>query len=252
MAPNAYPSLDALDSMLPHPLGERLRPHARIVQRPAGHIVMGHGERSSDLYLIIEGQARAELHSPSGREVILGDLGPGELIGEFAALDDQPRTATVEVVSPCTLAAFPGPIFRAAVFADPASAEWIARRFVGHIRLLTEKLFELNALAVRNRLHCELLRLGITAGIADNQAVIAPAPTHVHLAGRIGSHREAVTRELQYLQREGIVAQQGRRLAILDVARLAEIVRAAAGDVEMVERAAPAAVGPAAVGQLSA
>ncbi|WP_129794056.1 helix-turn-helix domain-containing protein [Sphingosinicella sp. CPCC 101087] len=62
-------------------------------------------------------------------------------------------------------------------------------------------------------------------------------------SGRIGSHCEAVTRELQYLQLEGIVAQQGRRLAILDVARLAEIVRAAAVDVEMVERAAPAAMG---------
>lgn len=241
MALNADRHLGALDRLLPHGLGERLRPHARIVARQPGHIIMGYGDRTSDLYLILEGHVRAELHSPNGREVILGDLGPGELLGEFAALDDQPRSATVEVTTPCVLAAFPAAEFRAAVFAQPETADWLARQLVEHIRLVTEKLFELNALAVRNRLHCELLRLSLAAGIADNQATIAPAPTHVQLAGRIGTHREAVTRELQYLQREGILAQQGRELKVHDVARLAEIVRQAAGDVDIIQRATPVA-----------
>ena len=109
------------------------------------------------------------------------------------------------------------------------------------IRLLNERNFELNALAVRNRLHCELLRLCIDAGIAGNGAVIAPAPTHAHLASRIGTHREAVTREMQYLQKQGIVRQQGREMTVADVARLAEIVRAASGDVGVVQRAELAA-----------
>ena len=244
MAPSATAHLDALDRLLPPPLGEELKPHARIVARQPGHIIMGYGDRTSDVYLILEGRVRAELHSPNGREVILGDLGPGELIGEFAALDDQPRTATVEVTAPCTLAVIPGAAFRAAVFARPETAEWMARQLVGQIRLLTERLFELNALAVRSRLHCELLRLSIRAGIGENRAAIAPAPTHVQLAGRIGTHREAVTRELQYLLRQGIVAQQGRELVVNDVARLAEIVRAAAGDVDIIQRAAPATAKP--------
>ena len=206
---------------------------------------MGFGDRTSELYLILEGHVRAELHSPSGREVILGDLGPGELLGEFAALDDQPRSATVEATTPCMLACFPADAFRAAVFAHPATAAWMARQLVGQIRLLTEKLFELNALAVRSRLHCELLRLCIDAGIADNAAVIAPAPTHLELAGRIGTHREAVTRELLHLEREGITKQAGRRLVVGDVARLAQLVRDAAGEVDMLQRAGTVAAGPA-------
>ena len=96
MAPNPNSHLDALDRLLPPPLGEALRPHARIISRQPGHIIMGFGDRTSELYLILEGHVRAELHSPSGREVILGNLGPAELVGEFAALDDQPRSATVE------------------------------------------------------------------------------------------------------------------------------------------------------------
>jgi CRP-like cAMP-binding protein len=238
--------LDALDRLLPAPLAAALRPHARIVSRQPGHIIMGYGDRTSDLYLILEGRVQAELHSPSGREVILGDLGPGELLGEFAALDDQPRSATVEAVTACTLACFPGAAFRKAVFAQPETAEWMARQLVGQIRLLTEKLFELNALAVSSRLHCELLRLCIDAGITDNESVIAPVPTHAELAARIGTHREAVTRELQYLAREDIADQAGRKLIVSDVDRLAQFVRAAVGDADLIQRATPAAAPPGA------
>lgn len=229
--------LRAFEQLLPDPLGRLLAPHARFVPLRPGQIVIGHQDRTTDAFVVLEGSVRVELHSLSGREIFLAEVGPGGLVGEFAALDDQPRSASVAAIEACVLACIPGPTFRATVTGDPASAEWMARRLVGHIRLLTERVFELNALAVRNRLHCELLRLSLDAGVAGNQAVIEPAPTHVELANRIGSHREAVTRELQYLQSEGIVVRDGRTLAMNDVAKLAEIVRAAAGDVDLLQRA---------------
>jgi CRP-like cAMP-binding protein len=226
-----------LETLLPEPLGRLLGPHARIVTLRPGQIVIGHQDRTSDAFVVLEGSVRVELHSLNGREIFLADVGPGGLVGEFAALDDRPRSASVTAIDACVLACIPGAVFRETVNGDPASADWMARRLVRHIRLLTERIFELNALAVRNRLHCELLRLSLDAGVAGNKATIAPAPTHGELANRIGSHREAVTRELQYLQAKGIVAREGRKLAMNDVARLAEIVRAAAGDVDLIQRA---------------
>ena len=109
---------------------------------------------------------------------------------------------------------------------------------MSRIRLLTERVFELNALAVRSRLHCELLRLSLEAGVRDNRAVISPAPTHAELASRIGTHREAVTRELQYLKQEGVVEPKDKSLAIADIGKLTGIVRAASGDVGVIQRAA--------------
>jgi len=229
--------LKALQEVLPDPLGTLLAPHARFVPLRAGQIVIGHQDRTTDAFVVVEGSVRVELHSLNGRDVFLADVGKGGLVGEFAALDGQPRSASVTAVGQSVLASIPGDLFRETVNSNPGTADWMARRLVGHIRLLTERVFELNALAVRNRLHCELLRLSIAAGVEDNRAEIAPAPTHAELAGRIGSHREAVTRELQYLQAEGIVVREGRKFAMNDVARLAEIVRAAAGDVDLLQRA---------------
>jgi len=204
---------------------------------------MGHQDIATEVFLVLEGSLRVELHSMNGREIILADVGPGDIVGEFAALDDQPRSASVAATSACSLARIPGGLFKASVLSDPASAEWIARRLVGQVRQLTERVFELNALAVRSRLHCELLRLSLDVGVADNAAVISPSPTHVQLASKIGTHREAVTRELSYLHEQGISQQEGRTLTVSDVARLAEIVRAAAGDVELIQRAAQANIG---------
>jgi CRP-like cAMP-binding protein len=233
--------LQALRKFLPEPLGEQLEPHARLVTLRPSQIVIGHQDRTRDVFVVLEGSLRVELASLNGREIILAEAGPGDLVGEFAALDDQPRSATVSAISGCVLASISGETFRRIVLGDPESAEWISRRLVRQIRLLTERVFELNALAVRNRLHCELLRLCLDAGISDNRARISPAPTHVQLAARIGTHREAVTRELQYLQKQHIAVQQGRELDVNDVAKLAEIVRAAAGDVGVINRAFGAA-----------
>ena len=222
--------------MLPAPLGERLEAHARLVQASPGEMLLSFGARTTEVYVILEGHVRAELYSPSGHEVILGDLGPGAIFGEIAAIDEAPRTATVVATSSCLLARVPGAVFREAVLGDPASAEWLAMQLMARIRLLTERIFELNTLAVRDRLHCELLRLCLGAGIDSNRAVVEDAPTHNEIAARIGTHREAVTRELQSLVRRGIVSQQRRQLVVNDVMALAHIVRAAAGDVEMIQQ----------------
>lgn len=230
--------LQALGRIFPGELGALLEPHARLVSLRGGQIVMGHQDEGMDVFVILEGSLRVELHSLSGKEIILADLGAGELFGEYSAIDGEPRSASVSATGASLLARIPGDTFRSIVLGDPASAEWIARRLVSRIRLLTERNFELNALAVRSRLHCELLRLSLEAGVHDNRAEITPAPTHAELASRIGTHREAVTRELQYLKQEGVVDQKDRGLVIADIGRLTGIVRAASGDVGVIQRAA--------------
>ncbi|PEQ14287.1 cyclic nucleotide-binding protein [Novosphingobium sp. PC22D] len=236
-------NLDSLVELLPVPLGESLLPHARLVSLRPGQIVIGHQDYSNEVFIVLEGTLRVELVSRNGREIILDDLAVGDLFGEFSALDDQPRSATVTATSKATLARVPGAAFKELALSTPESAQWLTLNLVKMVRTMTERVFELNALAVRSRLHCELLRLALDAGISENSSVIAPSPTHVELANRIGTHREAVTRELQYLQKQDITASEGRKLTVVDCARLAEIVRAAAGDVELIQRANQAGIG---------
>ncbi len=214
---------------LPRELAERLWAGSNLINAKAGRTLLSLGARSNNVYIVLEGRVQVTLVSLEGREVILRDLGKGEMFGELAAIDDQPRSASIVALSDCVLATISAATFRSAIAELPAGAMWLARRQAAQIRDLTEKVFELNALRVRSRLHCELLRMcGHVNG--HDSVTIEPSPTHAELASRVGTHREAVTREIGYLVDQGIVEQQRRRMTVLDVRALTRLVRLATGE----------------------
>ncbi|NNE12861.1 MAG: cyclic nucleotide-binding domain-containing protein [Ilumatobacter sp.] len=83
-----------------------------------------------DEILVVEGQKGSELMVVlDGRAVVrrgkrkLGELGPGEVFGEMALLDDEPRSATVTALEPMRLLAVSGPAFRKLLPVVPALTE---------------------------------------------------------------------------------------------------------------------------------
>jgi CRP-like cAMP-binding protein len=103
-------------------------------------------------------------------------------------------------------------------------AERVMRGLAALVRQLSDRVIDLSTLGVQNRVHAELLRLAQQAGVVDNRARLEPVPTHAELAGRISTNREQVTRELNALRREGLLAKDGKALVVPDVARLAGLV----------------------------
>ena len=214
---------------MPADLAARLWSCATVVKARSGRTLVALGADSTNVYIVLEGRAQARLYSLSGRQVTLRDLGEGAIFGELAAIDPQPRSASIVATTDCLLASIDASSFRAAISELPAAALWIAVRLTRQIRDLTDRVFELNALRVRDRLHCELLRMCGEVG-GRTSIVLDPSPTHADLASRIGTHREAVTRELSILAEHGIVEQRNRRIVVTDVAALADLVREAGGD----------------------
>jgi CRP/FNR family cyclic AMP-dependent transcriptional regulator len=210
-------------------LRKRCELRLRSIRVPKGRTIVEHGSATNDVFFVINGALRVLLYSPSGKEVSVSEIGPGDIFGEFAAIDDLSRAATVLAVTPAVLHAMPKSDFRGCLEASPAAALWLARHLTKQVRALNNRLFEFATLSVNNRLHFELLRLALIAGVEDNAASIQPVPTHSELANRIGASREAVTREMRALARANIVHQQRRRLDIFDIGRLSVTVQRLSG-----------------------
>ena len=113
---------------------------------------------------------------------------------------------------------------------EPLVAERVMRRLTALVRQLSERVIDLSTLGVQNRLHAELLRMARAAGIADNRARLEPAPRHAELASQISTNREQVTRELNVLVRDGLLAKEGRALIVTDAERLARMVAEVRGE----------------------
>lgn len=61
----------------------------------AGDVLLGEGDGSTSLLVIAEGLLSVRVRASDGSFVEVASLGPGEVVGEMAALDPQPRSATV-------------------------------------------------------------------------------------------------------------------------------------------------------------
>jgi len=192
--------------------------------------ILSHKDESQDIFFIISGKVRVTIYSLAGKEITFRDQGAGEMFGELAGIDGEPRSAHVMALEDSLLASMSRETFWQVLRRYPEVAEFTLKRLASLVRLLSERVFEFSALAVRNRIHAELLRLARENLHPDNRATISPSPTHADIASRISTHREAVTREYHNLSQAGLIVQQRGELVINDVARLETMVREVTGD----------------------
>lgn len=68
-----------------------------------GTKIFQHGDAGDKLYLILEGKVRISREVPGMGEEALAVLGPGQVFGEMALLDESPRSADARVHERCRL-----------------------------------------------------------------------------------------------------------------------------------------------------
>jgi CRP/FNR family cyclic AMP-dependent transcriptional regulator len=183
-----------------------------------------------DVFFLITGRARVIIYSVAGKPVIFRDIGPGDIFGEFASIDDGLRSATVEAINTCLVACMTAADFRRMLRAEAAVMEAVLIHAVAQMRALTARIFEFSTLAVNNRIHAELLRLANGGVIHGVQASIFPIPTHVEIASRISTHREAVAREMNRLVQIELIERSGSKVLVKDIVRLTRMVHDATGE----------------------
>lgn len=209
---------------VPDEVRQILADNGRQVRVRKGHVLLAVGLPASDVYMVLEGALSVSLVSAQGRETVLRSIGPGEIFGELAAIDGEPRSADVVASQNSSLLVIPGKTFIALIGQQPVLSLWLARYLAHQVRYLTNRIYELSTMAVGTRLQAELLRLA-DGPDAKGAASIARIPTQAELAARIGTNRETVTREFTLLVRERLVVKEGRRIVIPSVSRLAERIK---------------------------
>lgn len=223
--------LERVEILQDLPQGERERLAKRFNWKRygLGEQIIGHLDRSTDVFLVIEGAVRVTIYSLAGREVTFRDIEAGQYFGELAAIDGLPRSATVVALSDSVIASMPEDIFWEILHVYPDATARLVKNLTSSVRALTERVFEFSALAAKNRIHAELLRLARDHMTGENIAIIEPTPTHAEIANRISTRREAVTRELNQLSRDGIVERRPVGLIVHDVNRLKRLVQDVVG-----------------------
>ena len=191
---------------------------------PAGEYQVRQDAHDRDVYLIVGGRVRVTVSTITGRQISYKDLGAGSVVGVLAAIDGEARSTDVLAVEEALVATLTPALFDQLLRESREATNWMMKALVVMVRELSDRVFEVSALGVQNRVHAEMLRLAREAGIKDNRASIDPAPTHADIAGRVSTYREQVTRELTTMTKQGLLARAGHALVVPDVERLVRIV----------------------------
>lgn len=190
----------------------------------AGGHVISRDAADRDVYLVVSGRVQVGAFSAGGKQVTYREIEAGDLFGELAAIDGRARSADVIALQDSLLAAMPPKAFLALLAAHQGPREWLLKRLTGTVREMTDRVFDLSTLGVKNRVHAELLRLARLGEVSGNVARIDPAPTHGEIANRVSTYREQVTREMSLLVSQGVVAREGHCLVVRDMTLLERLV----------------------------
>ena len=215
-------TLSAIDVFRDLPLAdyESLSHIVKIHTYQADEHIITLGDQTRDVFFIISGKVRITTFTTGGKEVTFQDMPAGKMFGELSAIDGQERSTNVVALNESLIAVATPKAFFQILRDHPEVNERLLQQLSGLIRKLSDRIIEFSALSVKSRVHAELLRLAKNNELNNNTAEITPAPTHLDIANRISTHREAVSREISELNKSGIVKKTDGKLIIQDLARL--------------------------------
>jgi len=190
----------------------------------AGEQIIDRQSDTRDVFFVVEGTVRIAIYSLQGREVTLDDLGTGAQFGELAAIDAEPRSASVTAIKPCYLAVLSHERFLDLCAHEPEVSFRLMRWLAHIVRTATDRIMDLSTLAANNRVHAEILRQAKLNMVDDSRAEISPIPVHGDIASRVSTTRETVARVMNDLARDGLLERQKKILVVQDVDRLEDMV----------------------------
>jgi CRP-like cAMP-binding protein len=183
----------------------------------AGEVVFREGDGGDTCYIVRSGLARAVRQHSDGRSITLSHFGPGDIFGELAMFDEEPRSATVDVIDEVEVVAIPGRDMQRLMREHPEIAVKLNAALAQRLRATNERLARQSFQTVQSRVAAVLAQMVATARSGnESESDVVIALTQSDLAKLAGSSRESASRFLASLERSGVITQGRGRLTVHD------------------------------------
>jgi CRP/FNR family transcriptional regulator, cyclic AMP receptor protein len=190
------------------PLVDELRPR----RYRKGETIFVAGDPGTSLCVIESGRVKLSLSSVEGREVIIDLLGPGEVFGELALLDGEPRSADAVAVESTHLLLLHRDAFLRFLSNRPEVALALLRVLSRRLRRDAQLVQDAAFLDVPARLARTILRLAV----ADESGIArTPRLTQTDLAAATGTTRVTLNKWLGFFAEQGMIRWENSRVTVL-------------------------------------
>lgn len=183
--------------------------------------ILHEGDDAGPVVILLHGRVKLAKLSETGRQAIIAVRGPGELLGELAAIDGEPRSTSVTTLEPVELLLVPRTDFLAFLQQHPRVALVILRVVATRLRYADAQQAQLSTHDVVGRLAQRLVELCERFGETRDAGIeIDLGMSQEELGTWIGASREGVSKAFGVLRALHVVETGRRHVTVLDVEAL--------------------------------
>jgi CRP/FNR family transcriptional regulator len=197
---------------------------SRLCGYSPGQQIFAEGEACDALYLLLEGTVKVHKVSPAGKEQVLRQFKPSQVFGVQPVFVPNGRyPASAVAVDEAQVLRVPKPGLIKLLKTEPE----LMLKALGQVSIQLQYMVHLaesmSLATVPQRVAEELLALAKAAGGPKPGQILVLDRSQSQLAAELGTVREVLGRTLHKLRKQGILAVEGRRITLLDPARLATL-----------------------------
>ncbi len=206
---------------LPSTALAELAAHGRECKLSRGQILFTANQPAEGMYVVLSGSVRAFRENVDGREQTIHVESAGGTLAEVPVFDGGLYPSTTMAEEDSELLFLAKEDVRRFLLQHPEAALTALAILARKLRRVASLAEQLALQDVTQRLATLLLEEAQRKNTKLQDGVSFPLPlSHTQLASRLGSVREVVTRSLQKLVQQEIVAIHGHRIVILDLQAL--------------------------------
>ncbi|GAA2038681.1 Crp/Fnr family transcriptional regulator [Catenulispora yoronensis] len=214
----------SLLGVLPPPIREELLRAGTGVSFGPGDVLLSEGARDRHVFLLMSGFVKVTATLENGQESLLSVRVGGDMVGEMAAVDGAPRSATVTACGP--LAAR---VFQPAMMADlmarrPEVAMALTRSVSEQLRWANRRRLDFGGYSAKVRLARLLVELAEVYGRPEPHGVVVGCRlTQPEIATLTGAAETTIHKALRELRELGLLETGYRSTVIRDLPRLRQV-----------------------------
>ena len=213
-----------LFSGLSSPILDRLVELSATRSLEPNEVMCRKGDEAGQLYGILRGRLKAVGSGADGREVVFVVMGPGEVTGEIALVDGQPRSATIVAIEASELLVLARRDFLALLREDKDAAIQLCQVLASYVRRLSDTVEDAYYHKLPVRLAKKLLILGRQHGEQTAKGLrIGVKLSQQEIGEFIGKTREAVNKQLRSWTESELLSTVDGHLVIHHIDRLEDI-----------------------------
>ena len=180
--------------------------------------VFQQGEDAHSFFLLLHGHVRASKITPSGEQVVVRYVAPGETFGVATAIGLQRYPATATAVDDSVVLAWPAAAWPKLVERYPALASNTLRAVGTRLQESHTRVIEISTQPVEQRVAHALLRLAKQSGRQLEQGVEIAFPIgRQDIAQMTGTTLHTVSRLLSGWEQRGLIASGRQRITLRDL-----------------------------------